>query len=296
MAIQLANLRGATVTTTMSAGDMVLAPVLGADEVIDYRSMNLADHSRHFDAVVDTVDRATQVASCGTLKLGGILVTLTQPAQRSLAEATGVRTTQEMTQPSGEVLKEIAMLIDAGQLQPSPCHSFPLRDAPVSPSAGKRQALMAERRCISSQLERLQMTSVTQEHVQTVAPRYGLPTTAPAETDERGETFDVWVVSRSFALIAPVCRMGLVVVSVFLIVADPAYYFLDLWSPAVPLGYLVAWHAVIVVLFIACMLVSRRAATHIERLRILQIFFSILFDVSNFINNFIQYFYNMLLF
>ena len=118
------------------------------------------------------------------------------------------------------------------------------------------------------------MTSVSQEQAQTVAPRYGLPTTAPAETDERGETFDVWIVRRSFALMAPVCRMGLVVVLVFLIVADPAYYFLDLWSPAVPLGYLVAWHAVIAVLFIACMLVSRRAAMHTARLRILQIFFS----------------------
>jgi NADPH:quinone reductase-like Zn-dependent oxidoreductase len=129
MAIQLARLRGAIVTTTVSANDMVLARTLGADEVIDYRIMNLADHSLHFDAILDTVGGAIQEASWGTLKQGGILVTLTQPAQRSLAEAKGVRTTQVMTQPSGEVLKEIAMLIDAGQLQPSPCHSFSLSEA-----------------------------------------------------------------------------------------------------------------------------------------------------------------------
>ena len=129
MAIQLARLRGAIVTTTVSANDMVLARTLGADEVIDYRNMNLADHSLHFDAIVDTVGGAIQEASWGTLKQGGIMVTLTQPAPRGVAEAAGVRTTQVMTKPSGEVLKEIAMLIDAGQLQPSPCHSFPLSEA-----------------------------------------------------------------------------------------------------------------------------------------------------------------------
>jgi NADPH:quinone reductase-like Zn-dependent oxidoreductase len=92
IAIQLAKLRGAKVTTSVSASDMVLARVLGADAVIDYRNMNLVDHSLHFDAVLDTVGGATQEASWGTLKPGGILVTLTQPAPRGRAEVAGVRT------------------------------------------------------------------------------------------------------------------------------------------------------------------------------------------------------------
>ena len=144
---------------------------------------------------------------------------------------------------------------------------------PVSTGVGKPQALEAELRCISAQLEPLQMTYVTQRHAQTAMPGLQQPLMAPAETDENGEPFDVWVVKRSFALLAPVCKMGLVVVAVFLCIADPAYYLLNLWSTVVPLGSLVAWHAVIAVLFVACMLASRRALTHVARLRTLLVFF-----------------------
>ena len=118
------------------------------------------------------------------------------------------------------------------------------------------------------------MTSDPQKHFETVLTRHRQPLTALAEADEPDETFDVWVVNRSFALMAPVCRMGLVVALVFLCIADPAYFILDLWNTVVPLGYLVAWHAVIAVLFVACMLVSRRALTHTARLRTLLVFFS----------------------
>ena len=117
------------------------------------------------------------------------------------------------------------------------------------------------------------MASDPQKHFETVLPRNQQPLTAPQETDERGETFDVWVVKRSFALMAPVCKMGLVAVLVFLCIADPAYFILDLWSTAVPLAYLVAWHAAIGVLFVASMLASRRALTHTARLRTLLVFF-----------------------
>jgi class 3 adenylate cyclase len=68
--------------------------------------------------------------------------------------------------------------------------------------------------------------------------------------------------------------MGLVVVLVFLCIADPAYFILNLWNTLVPLGYLVAWHVVIAVLFVACLLASHRALTHDARLRILLVFFS----------------------
>jgi NADPH:quinone reductase-like Zn-dependent oxidoreductase len=141
IAIQLAKLRGAIVTTTISAGDMGLARALGADEVLDYRNMNLADHGPHFDAVVDTVGGATQGASWGTLKPGGILVTLTQPAPQGRAEAAGVRTVQVMTLPSGAVLKEIATMVDAGQLLPSASHSFQLSDADRMPESGEAGVL-----------------------------------------------------------------------------------------------------------------------------------------------------------
>ena len=129
IAIQLAKLRGAIVTTAVSAADFGLVRALGADEVLDYKNMNLADYGRRFDAVVDTVGGTTQETSWATLKPDGILVTLTQPAPQGRAEATGMRSVQIMTKPSGAVLKEIATLIDAGQLLPSACHSFQLSEA-----------------------------------------------------------------------------------------------------------------------------------------------------------------------
>jgi NADPH:quinone reductase-like Zn-dependent oxidoreductase len=141
IAIQLAKLRGAKVTTTVSGRNLDLARTLGADEALDYKNMNLADHGLHFAAVVDTIGGATQEASWGTLKPGAILVTLTQPASLSRAEAADMRTAQVMTQPSGALLKEIAALVDAGQLLPSACQSFPLSDAARVHESGEAAGL-----------------------------------------------------------------------------------------------------------------------------------------------------------
>lgn len=137
LAIQLAKLKGAKVTTTVSARDVAHVRALGADEVVDYRTTNIADYPSDFDAVVDTIGGPTQEASWGLLKLGGILVTLAQPAPSDRAEALGLRTAQVMTMPRGEVLREIAALVDAGELIPSDRHSFPLHDASAVHALGE---------------------------------------------------------------------------------------------------------------------------------------------------------------
>jgi class 3 adenylate cyclase len=124
---------------------------------------------------------------------------------------------------------------------------------------------------MSVPLEHPGRAQLAQVHTTTGLPQQ--PITLPAETDEHGDPFEVWVVSRSFALLAPVCRLGLAAALLFLCLADPAYHLLDLWSPAVPLRYLVAWHAAIALLFIACMVAGQRVRTHAARLRTLQAFF-----------------------
>jgi class 3 adenylate cyclase len=90
--------------------------------------------------------------------------------------------------------------------------------------------------------------------------------------DENGDCLEVWLVKRSFALLAPVCRLGLVIALLFLAVADPLYYFLDLWSRAVPHVWLLAWHATMAVFFGALLLAGRRACTHGQRQRLLAAF------------------------
>ncbi len=129
IAIQLAKAMGARVSTTVSSRDVDPTRSLGADQVIDFTRVNFAEQVRDLDAVVDTIGGATQEASWATLKPGGILVTLSQPATAERARAAGVRTTQVMTQPRGDVLKEIAARVDSGQLLPLACHSYPLSDA-----------------------------------------------------------------------------------------------------------------------------------------------------------------------
>lgn len=96
---------------------------------------------------------------------------------------------------------------------------------------------------------------------------------AAVETDEDGHPFEVWLVQRSFALLAPVCRLGLALELLFLCVADPLYLWLDLWSHAVPHAWLMAWHAAMALFFGAVVLLCPRARSHAARQQLLHLFF-----------------------
>lgn len=99
-----------------------------------------------------------------------------------------------------------------------------------------------------------------------------LPTTI-TPLDENGDPFEVWLVKRSFGLLGPICRLGLVVSALFLCVADPLYHYLKLWSATVPHAYLLAWHATMALFFAAMLVLVRRGSNHAARQRILQVFF-----------------------
>lgn len=94
----------------------------------------------------------------------------------------------------------------------------------------------------------------------------------PAEIDENGDAFEAWLIKRSMTMLAPVCRLGLWMALLFLCIVDPLYYFLDLWTKAVPHAWLVAWHATMVVFFGAMRLACRHAHTHTRRQRLLSAF------------------------
>jgi NADPH:quinone reductase-like Zn-dependent oxidoreductase len=128
-AIQFARAKGAVVTTTVSSGDVARARELGAKVVIDFTRFNFAEQVHGMDVVVDTIGGATQEASWATLKPGGVLVALTQPPSQERAQALSVRAEMVMTTGRGEVLKEIAAMVDAGRLQTVPCHAYPLTEA-----------------------------------------------------------------------------------------------------------------------------------------------------------------------
>ena len=129
IAVQLARDRGLHVTATASGDGVALARSLGADEVVDYRSQRFQDHAHDIDVVLDTIGGATQEASWGVMRPGGMLVATAMPPAPERAKAAGVRAAFVFTQPRGAVLAQLAERIDAGRLRVLVGQEFALADA-----------------------------------------------------------------------------------------------------------------------------------------------------------------------
>lgn len=127
-AVQFAKQRGATVATTVSAGDIEFARTLGADRVIDYRAERFEDVVGDVDLVFDLVGGDTQARSFRVLKRGGMLVsTLAKPSEEEAAKR-GVRVANYVAQPNGHELDEIGRLIDSGKVRPHVEAVYPLAE------------------------------------------------------------------------------------------------------------------------------------------------------------------------
>ena len=90
-AVQFAKFKEAHVIGTASAQSLEYVRSLGADEVIDYRSMRFEDAVSDVDLVIDTIGGETQTRSWKVLKRGGVLVSTVQPPDEKAAEQHGVR-------------------------------------------------------------------------------------------------------------------------------------------------------------------------------------------------------------
>ncbi|HLO27180.1 MAG TPA: NADP-dependent oxidoreductase [Geobacteraceae bacterium] len=128
-AVQLAKWRGAHVTATASAPNLDYLRRLGADEIIDYRSVRFEDVTGDVDVVIDTIGGDTQQRSWQVLKRGGILVSIISPPPPEQAAAHGVRQAFVFIQPDAAVLAELAKLVDAGKLRPYVEAVLPLAEA-----------------------------------------------------------------------------------------------------------------------------------------------------------------------
>jgi NADPH:quinone reductase-like Zn-dependent oxidoreductase len=118
IAIQLAKSLGAHVTATASAGKLALLRGLGADEVIDYKSQDLATSARNMDVVLDTIGGEVQEASWQTLNKGGILVSIANPPSQERATAEGKRGAHIFIGPNAKILTDLATLVDTCQIRP----------------------------------------------------------------------------------------------------------------------------------------------------------------------------------
>jgi NADPH:quinone reductase-like Zn-dependent oxidoreductase len=115
--------------TVASAANIEFVKSLGADEVVDYKSVRFEDVVKDVDVVLDTVGDDTTNRSAAVLKKGGILVSIAgDPDPAKFAER-GVRVATHLVEPSGEQLARIAKLIESGGVKPHVSQELPLKDA-----------------------------------------------------------------------------------------------------------------------------------------------------------------------
>jgi NADPH:quinone reductase-like Zn-dependent oxidoreductase len=142
LAIQLAKHLGASVATTASRTKTDLVKNLGADVVIDYRKQAFETILHDYDVVIDTIGGDTLDKSLRVLKPGGIVISITGPPDPAFAREIGANPVvrlavaalsyrirrrarrRQMTysylfmKASGDQLRELAALIDAGIIRP----------------------------------------------------------------------------------------------------------------------------------------------------------------------------------
>jgi len=126
IAIQLAKLHGASVTTTVRKEDEEFVKSLGADQVIDYESEDFSKVIKDVDAVFDTVGGEVTNKSFTVLKKGGILVSMLGQPGEQLAKQYGVTGIGQFTKTTSDKLKRLAELVDAGKIKPQVDKIFPL--------------------------------------------------------------------------------------------------------------------------------------------------------------------------
>jgi len=148
-AIQLAKHVGATVATTTSTANIDLVKRLGADIVIDYTKDAFEEVLRDCDVVLNSLDGETLTKSLRVLKPGGNLISISGPPDPDFARQLGSSRMLELVmrllsfrirrqarrrqvnysflfmRASGDQLRQIGSLIEAGAIRPVVDRVFP---------------------------------------------------------------------------------------------------------------------------------------------------------------------------
>ncbi|MEV6247898.1 NADP-dependent oxidoreductase [Streptomyces sp. NPDC051742] len=140
VAVQIAKARGAYVIGTASAPKHDFVRSLGADEVVDYRSVDFAEVVHDIDMVLDTLSGDTRVRSLDVLRPGGTLVSLlpgTDPDEAAKAAARGVRVETHLVEADHAGMNAVADLVRSGALRAHVEAVFPLADAAKAHTHGE---------------------------------------------------------------------------------------------------------------------------------------------------------------
>ncbi|MFF5210327.1 NADP-dependent oxidoreductase [Streptosporangium sp. NPDC000396] len=133
LAVQIAKARGAHVIGTASSAKHEFLRGLGADELVDYRSVDFAEAVRDVDVVIDTMGGDYGPRSLRTLRKGGVIVSLvlSNLAEGLTAQAgeLGIRAESMLVEPDYAAMEAIAALVEAGRLRVEIDTVLPLEQA-----------------------------------------------------------------------------------------------------------------------------------------------------------------------
>ncbi|MFJ2213378.1 NADP-dependent oxidoreductase [Streptomyces sp. NPDC101062] len=152
VAVQLAKHLGAYVAATASTGKVDLVKELGADVVIDYTQRDFATVLDGYDVVLDTLGGETLKKSVRVLKPGGKIISVAGPPDAAFARELGANallrlamsalsfTTRRRAgrrdvtysflfmKASGDQLRALTPLVDAGEIRPVVDRVFPFAE------------------------------------------------------------------------------------------------------------------------------------------------------------------------
>lgn len=147
-AVQLAKLGGAHVTGVASGPKLAFVAGLGADDLIDYRSVNVTAVSERWDVILDSPGRYGFSQLRGLLTPDGVAVSTRPVARDALRPVVpqrlrqdGRRWTAVMTSARSQDLAHLAVLVDRGQLQPNVHRSYPMSRAADAHRHAERTAV-----------------------------------------------------------------------------------------------------------------------------------------------------------
>ncbi|MQY28955.1 NADP-dependent oxidoreductase [Nocardia aurantia] len=140
-AVQIAKSLGAYVIGTASAANHEFLRGIGADEVIDYRTVDFADTVHDVDVVLDAIDIENAIRSIATLRPGGLVVTLRARDDggklREAAERAGKRAETLLVEADHAGMAALTDLAESGALRPTIAGVYPLSEAAKAHALGE---------------------------------------------------------------------------------------------------------------------------------------------------------------
>jgi NADPH:quinone reductase-like Zn-dependent oxidoreductase len=128
IALQIAKRRKAYVAVTATGEDIEYVKLLGADEVIDYKTQDFTTMLQDYSVVFDTVGGDEFNRSFAILKPGGVAVSMTATADPELEAKQQISAYTQSTRVTTVVLDQVREYIEANIIKPRVADIFPLAD------------------------------------------------------------------------------------------------------------------------------------------------------------------------